>query len=503
MKRVAVIGGGPSGLATAKALLDVGLSPVIFEAASSVGGLWNRSGSSRRVWDRLRTNLSKYTCCFADMPWSIDAPLHPTNQQVEEYLQQYCTQFLSNRIPSSIASSSTTNELPMPTFHFNTRITNLSRNSESGKYCLQFEKAGGSTDAINKGREEFDKVVIASGFFNTTQSHYFHDRNNVLFDNVICSDEYRNPESFKGKTVMIVGASFSGCEIAAEIASVAKKVYHIVPRYSFVVPRMLPLSPNNPATAFLPMDLVFYTLNEERQHILQRYFPHQSKNITLSEEYSEDRSQFEVLFKDAKETQKTVSFLSKIVGTGNPHVDPLGKLASSFINKSKEGTEKPMVSISDEYKSMVCAGKIVVIPGRYINHSTIQSSSGTRINLKNGCDNNDYSSDIDDVIDQTIFCTGYSPDVSFFDSSILSTLQYSSEDNLLPMILYKEQFHPSLPGLHFVGMYKGPYFGVIELQAVGSFRWKFSVTIITYFDFSIFTEVSRSIFGRIEAITIP
>jgi hypothetical protein len=35
--------------------------------------------------------------------------------------------------------------------------------------------------------------------------------------------------------------------------------------------------------------------------------------------------------------------------------------------------------------------------------------------------------------------------------------------------------HPVLPGLYFVGMYKGPYFGVIELQAV-SVSWLQLVT---------------------------
>jgi len=35
------------------------------------------------------------------------------------------------------------------------------------------------------------------------------------------------------------------------------------------------------------------------------------------------------------------------------------------------------------------------------------------------------------------------------------------------MILYNATLHPNLPGLYFVGMYKGPFFAVMELQA----RW--------------------------------
>ena len=38
-------GAGPSGLATAKALLDVGLKPHVFEAKTDIGGLWAIGGT--------------------------------------------------------------------------------------------------------------------------------------------------------------------------------------------------------------------------------------------------------------------------------------------------------------------------------------------------------------------------------------------------------------------------------------------------------------------------
>ncbi len=39
-KRVAVIGGGTSGLACIKCCLDEGLEPVCFEPSDDIGGLW-------------------------------------------------------------------------------------------------------------------------------------------------------------------------------------------------------------------------------------------------------------------------------------------------------------------------------------------------------------------------------------------------------------------------------------------------------------------------------
>ncbi len=39
-KRIAVIGGGTSGLACIKCCLDEGLEPVCFETSDDIGGLW-------------------------------------------------------------------------------------------------------------------------------------------------------------------------------------------------------------------------------------------------------------------------------------------------------------------------------------------------------------------------------------------------------------------------------------------------------------------------------
>ena len=39
------------------------------------------------------------------------------------------------------------------------------------------------------------------------------------------STYYRKPEDFAGKTVVVLGASFSGMDIAIEISRYAKKVY--------------------------------------------------------------------------------------------------------------------------------------------------------------------------------------------------------------------------------------------------------------------------------------
>ena len=54
MKRladVAILGAGPSGLASCKAALEEGLVPVVFEKQRSLGGLWSEHGKAGEAWN--------------------------------------------------------------------------------------------------------------------------------------------------------------------------------------------------------------------------------------------------------------------------------------------------------------------------------------------------------------------------------------------------------------------------------------------------------------------
>ena len=68
-----------------------------------------------------------------------------------------------------------------------------------------------------------------------------------------------------------------------------------------------------------------------------------------------------------------------------------------------------------------------------------------------------------------IFATGFRPSSSssILPSSLLSALSFSETDHFLPILLHRATLHPSLPNAAFVGHYRGPFWGIIELQA----RW--------------------------------
>ena len=85
--RVAIIGGGISGLAAAKELRW--LEPVLFEATDSIGGVW-RHCSFRTT--RLQTPRPDYE--FSDYQWADrNDPTFPTHSEILEYLHGYATHF--------------------------------------------------------------------------------------------------------------------------------------------------------------------------------------------------------------------------------------------------------------------------------------------------------------------------------------------------------------------------------------------------------------------------
>lgn len=195
-KRIAIIGAGPAGLATAKHLRETGLEPVAFEQSGGVGGQWNAGAPHSGIWPAMRTNTSRVTTRFSDFAHEPGLPVFPTNQQILSYLKRYVAQFGLE-----------------PHLRLNTQVKRL-RQTECG-WELAFQTSDGSEQV-----ETFTRVVVASGRYNRPRIPKVKGLN--LFrgvPGVSHTFDYRGPEKFLGKRVVVIGNSISGLEICSDLAA--------------------------------------------------------------------------------------------------------------------------------------------------------------------------------------------------------------------------------------------------------------------------------------------
>ena len=82
--RVAIIGAGVAGLATAKVLIQAGHEVVVFDKTPDVGGVWSRT----RRYPGLTTQSPKAQYSLSDFPMPRDYPEWPTGAQRSMRRQQ-------------------------------------------------------------------------------------------------------------------------------------------------------------------------------------------------------------------------------------------------------------------------------------------------------------------------------------------------------------------------------------------------------------------------------
>eukprot|EP00051_Salpingoeca_urceolata_P019195 m.277108 g.277108 ORF g.277108 m.277108 type:complete len:667 (+) comp19371_c1_seq2:158-2158(+) len=520
--RVAIVGAGPAGLAAAKAALEEGLLPTVFERQQGLGGIWLGNGP---VWDSMHTNLSQFSCCFSDFPWTMfqqqpknhstsggaaaggaasgasssassssssrastsvgarecagtdacanpgsanqsfkgsrvsglaktngdaktvqgavdsDAavgtspstcslsPLFPLRAELHEYLEAYAQYFgllQHARFSTSVVSASQTDD-------------------GTGAWAVATAPAGqdptghdgqiGAADAATTASTaRFDRLVVASGFFSAPHWPEAWPRSEASDDGfagpVLHSQDYnkyRRRGTFHRKRVLVVGNAFSGFEIAADLVSAptGAEVVHLVRTPKFVLPRFVPSA----GTARLPVDSVFY-VRQPATNVATGASPpptpvdHAPKKQHLERTFGNPGDAHPVLHVDTNDSQ-TPAF----------------------------------VCISDGYLDAVRRGTITPVTG-----SVTHLSSPSQVGFADGTSH--------DNIDAVIVATGFETRLDYFGPAVSAGLGFVPEDQLQPLLLHETVFPgPDVRNLAFVGMYRGPYFAVIELQA----RWAMGV----------------------------
>ncbi|XP_051731769.1 si:dkey-239i20.2 isoform X12 [Ctenopharyngodon idella] len=264
-KRVAVIGGGASGLTCIKCCLDEGLEPVCFETSDDIGGLWrfkeNPDPDRASIYHSLIINTSKEMMCFSDFPIPAHFPNYMHNSLIMDYFRMYAEHFRLKRH-----------------IRFQTKVLHVTPRPDfphSGQWDVEIESKDGQRE-----KQVFDAVMVCTGHhchphlplkdfpgIDTFKGKYFHSR------------DYKNPEEWRGKRVVVIGIGNSGGDIAVELSRMAKQVYLSTRKGSWILNRVgdngVPLDMiNNRMRGWIFQMLPVGFINNMREKKLNKRFDH-------------------------------------------------------------------------------------------------------------------------------------------------------------------------------------------------------------------------------------
>lgn len=206
----AIIGAGPMGLASARNLQKLGIPFIGFEQHSDVGGLWDIDNPHSTMYDSAHLISSKRMTEFAEFPMDDSVAPYPHHSEMRRYFHDYASHFQLRRH-----------------YEFNTRVIELTPDGDG--WMLLSER-----DGVQQ-RRRFDGVLIANG---TLHKPNIPGLPGQFSGALMHSADYRSPEVFKGKRVLLVGCGNSGADIAVDAVHHAASVdislrrgYYFLPKF--------------------------------------------------------------------------------------------------------------------------------------------------------------------------------------------------------------------------------------------------------------------------------
>lgn len=237
VRRIAIIGAGPCGLSAAKYLRaqNAFTEIALFEQQDKVGGVWNYAPLSQDfcpvpqespfvppeaplklgsdavpifanpMYDRLHANIPASLMNFVDKKFPDDAWVFPQREVIQEYLLEY-------------------GEDVKHLVKFCYQVARITLIPKDGRDRWEVEAHSTTGDSVLT--DTFDAVVVANGHYSTP---YIPDIKgmrefNEAYPGVIShSKQYRTPQPFKDKKVIVVGNGPSGVDIALQINTECRK----------------------------------------------------------------------------------------------------------------------------------------------------------------------------------------------------------------------------------------------------------------------------------------
>ncbi|KAK8587902.1 hypothetical protein V6N13_086863 [Hibiscus sabdariffa] len=227
--KVAVIGGGTAGLVTARELQREGHHVTVFEKADRVGGTWlynprvetdplgldpSREIVHSSLYKSLRVNVPRLTMSFSDYPFEKkeggDPRPFPGHEEVLRFLEDFARDFGL-----------------MELIRFRHEVVRVELADEVSHEWVVESRTRETESKWESKEEVFEAVVICNGNFTEPKVAEFPGRDSWP-GLQMHSHNYRTPEQFENKIVVLIGNGPSAVDILKEISPLAKQVHQAV-----------------------------------------------------------------------------------------------------------------------------------------------------------------------------------------------------------------------------------------------------------------------------------
>jgi cation diffusion facilitator CzcD-associated flavoprotein CzcO len=198
---VIVIGAGPAGLAAAHELQARGVPYRVLERGPAVAHSW------RNLYDSLTLHTGRHLSVLPGAPFPPGTPLFPSRADLVDYLQRYRDRF--------------------------------DLHVETGVEVRRAERSnGGWSLATGAGPIEAPAIVVATGIIACPVAPRLEGQE-AFGGTIRHAVEYRRPDGYAGRSVLVVGCGNTAGDIATELAEAGSDVTVSVRTGANVVPLTL------------------------------------------------------------------------------------------------------------------------------------------------------------------------------------------------------------------------------------------------------------------------
>lgn len=226
--KVCVIGAGASGITSCRSLKARGIDYVCFEKGSWVGGNWKYENDNDQsaAYRSLHINTSRQMMEFGQYPMPEHYPDYPDHFRIAEYFDDFVDHF---GLRDSI--------------RFRTEVTAVEP-ADGGGWDVTWNTRDGET-----GTDRFTDVMVCNG-------HHWDMRwpepafpGADTFEGVqLHAHQYRTPEIFDGKRVLVLGIGNSATDISVEASRHADATFLAMRRGAWIMPKYVGSIPTDRAT---------------------------------------------------------------------------------------------------------------------------------------------------------------------------------------------------------------------------------------------------------------